>query len=649
MTSIERVRVLLVEDDEDDYLLTVDYLEQIPNYQFDIKWLSDYQGVLDELKQQPVDLCFLDYHLGAHTGLSILEAAKSLKLSTTFIMLTGQSDERLDKEALAHGADDFLLKSEISSPRFNRAILYALSRRDLENERLERYKAEADSRAKDRFMAHLSHELRTPLTSIIGYTELLRDNRQLSNIKPELDIIHNNSQHLLNLLNDVLDLSKINASSLNIEKSPTELGPLIADLQSLFSMETKKKGIALSIVAKGDLPKAIMTDAKRLKQILINLVYNAIKFTPEGKVEVVFKLVQQSQNYYLNVAVQDTGIGIAKEKQKQIFKPFEQLQDTITRTSEGAGLGLAISAALVELFGGKIALESEVGVGSTFCFDIDLGTDIGECQPLSLAASKSDESHVCPLSLKGDVLIVEDLPEIQTLLKNLISNTGAKVACANNGLDAVNLVCSDEQAFDLIFMDLHMPEMGGREAIVTLRKQGINTPIIALTAAAQKDNIDTLLALGFDGIITKPINTELLYQSLEAHLQAKPCTSERPASSASENATKQRILVVEDDKNTRDLMCLLFDSLGCESHSVSGFSECCALLDNDTAFDTICLDLNLADGSGLTLASEIKARECDANLVIVSGSEPPAEALAKHQIEHVILKPVSLADLKQVI
>ncbi len=199
MTSIERVSVLLVEDDEDDYLLTVDYLEQIPNYQFDIKWLSDYQGVLDELKQQPVDLCFLDYHLGAHTGLSILEAAKSLKLNTTFIMLTGQSDDRLDKEALAHGADDFLLKSEISSPRFNRAILYALSRRDLENERLERYKAEADSRAKDRFMAHLSHELRTPLTSIIGYTELLRDNRQLSNIKPELDIIHNNSQHLLNL------------------------------------------------------------------------------------------------------------------------------------------------------------------------------------------------------------------------------------------------------------------------------------------------------------------------------------------------------------------------------------------------------------------------------------------------------------------
>ncbi|MFY8350489.1 response regulator [Pseudoalteromonas sp. SSM20] len=649
MEKLNQVKVLLVEDDEDDYLLTVDYLEQIPNYQFDVTWLCDYQSVLDLLAKKHFDLCFLDYQLGTHTGLSILKVAKSLKLSTTFMMLTGQSDENLDAQALAFGADDFLLKSEINSPRFVRAILYALSRRDLESERLERFKAEAESRAKDRFMAHLSHELRTPLTSIIGYTQLLRENQQHSTIKPELDIIHNNSEHLLNLLNDVLDLSKINASSLSLEKENTALGPLIADLQSVFSMEAAKKGIALNIITKGDLPKTINTDAKRLKQILINLVYNAIKFTPKGKVDVVFELLKQNTQYHLKVSVIDTGIGIANDKLTQIFKPFEQIQDTITRTKEGAGLGLAISAALVKLFGGEINVQSQLGEGSTFSFSIHLGEHIDTCQPLDLALNQKTQTPTLAPTLSGNVLIVEDLPEIQTLLNNIISSTGACVTCANNGREAVDLLSSQQQQFDIVFMDLHMPEMGGKEAIIALRERNIHSPIIALTAAAQKDNIDTLLALGFDDIITKPINTELLYQSLQKHLENTPSKTSNAATSNFANRSEKCILVVEDDKNARDLMCLLLQSLDCEVLGVGSYGECVELLKHDSQFDTICLDLNLSDGSGLSLASIIREHNCDANLVIVSGSEPPAEQLAEHQIEHVILKPVSLNDLKNVI
>lgn len=245
MQHAQVVKLLLVEDDEDDYILALDYLQQIPNYQFEVTWLSEFDEVLQALESDQFDLCLLDHQLGKHTGLTILEAAKALPINTSFMMLTGQADEVLDADALALGAQDFLLKSEISSPRFIRAIRYALSRRELESERLERLRAQATSRAKDRFLAHLSHELRTPLTSIMGYTDLLLTRSELDNIKPELSIIHNNSQHLLNLLNDVLDLSKINANSLQVEPSEICLAHCLPICTACFPWLRIKRAFSL--------------------------------------------------------------------------------------------------------------------------------------------------------------------------------------------------------------------------------------------------------------------------------------------------------------------------------------------------------------------------------------------------------------------
>ena len=212
-------RVLLVEDDEDDYLLTSDYLQQVSNYQFEIQWTDSAVEALVLLKQNKHDICLLDFQLGSLNGLKVLKQAINAGCTIPIIMLTGQSDSQLDNNALDAGAVDYVIKSELNTTRFHRAIRYALSRKEVENERLERIKAETKNRSKDKFVAHLSHELRTPLTSILGYTELLLSHQENTHIKSELNTILNNGKHLLGLLNNVLDLSKIAADKLELNNA----------------------------------------------------------------------------------------------------------------------------------------------------------------------------------------------------------------------------------------------------------------------------------------------------------------------------------------------------------------------------------------------------------------------------------------------
>ncbi|WP_125720400.1 response regulator [Pseudoalteromonas rubra] len=646
MQHAQLVKLLLVEDDEDDYILALDYLQQIPNYQFEVTWLSELDEVLQALESDQFDLCLLDHQLGGHTGLTILEAAKALPINTSFMMLTGQADEVLDADAQALGAEDFLLKSEISSPRFIRAIRYALSRRELESERLERLRAQATSRAKDRFLAHLSHELRTPLTSIMGYTDLLLTRSELDNIKPELSIIHNNSQHLLNLLNDVLDLSKINANSLQVEPSEICLASLLADLHSLFSMAADKKGLQFAIHTDAPLPAYIESDEKRLKQVLINLVYNAIKFTPSGQVSIEVRPAAEGK---LCFAIEDTGIGIPQDKLTHIFKPFEQVQDSTTRSEEGAGLGLAISSALIRLLGGSLQVESSVGSGSTFSFTIEPGQCSGQLGQLDLLATTVNRPSTKITNLSGKVLIVEDLPEIRQLLGQLITATGADVSYAENGKVACDLLTQAGADFDLVFMDLHMPVLNGKDAIVKLRAQGISTPIISLTAAAQKGNLDTLKALGFNDTLTKPINVTQLESCLQDYLSAQPAQDTLTTQPGDSNVEKRRILLVEDDPDARNLMKLLLESLECEVVAAGSCAEGLSQLDKHADFDVVMLDLNLPDGSGLALVAAIHKRQSPAKLVVVSGSEPDPDALLSYPVSQVLLKPVSLPDLAAIV
>jgi two-component system sensor histidine kinase/response regulator len=647
-------RLLLVEDDEDDYILTCDYLEQLGSHTFDVEWLSCPEQAISVLSENKHDICLLDYRLGASDGLEVLKRAVANGFRGPIIMLTGQSDEALDSAALDAGAVDYLVKSEMNSSRFARAIRYALARRDVEDERVERLKAEAENRSKDRFLAHLSHELRTPLSSILGYTELLMQSEKNRHLNNELGVIYRNGKHLLSLLNDVLDLSKIAADKLELNCSDVNFDSLMADVYTLMRVSALDKGLKLKFESQQALPLIINTDATRLRQILINIINNAIKFTNQGEIVVRAWTAWVNEREMLFFSIKDTGLGIPHEKQALIFKPFEQIADVESRDVGGAGLGLAICAELLARMQGSIELESTLGEGSEFILSIYPG-NIREVerQVLSFDSSPDCQQKLSTLSTSGRVLVVDDLKDLRVLVGHMITSTGADVEFAENGKQAIEKVASAEQAgkpFDIVFIDLHMPVMGGKEATIELRKMDYQGPIIALTAATMKGVKSELSALGFNDMIAKPVDTGLLYQVLNHYIcqgKTEPVVAREDSLALTQQST--RYLLVEDDGDAAQITQLLLESLGVETVIADSCAACMDILHDDQRFDKVLLDMHLPDGEGLDLAAKINQEYAGLALVVVSGAEPDPEKMKQLDIEQVLLKPINLGILSELI
>ena len=647
-------RVLLVEDDEDDYILTSDSLNQLEAYSFEIEWATNPTQALERLKLNIFDICLLDYHLGAQSGLEVLHQAEQANCQTPIIMLTGQVDDSLDADALAAGAVDYLNKEEISTARFARAVRYALARNDATKERLERLKAETQNRSKDRFLAHLSHELRTPLTSILGYTELLLSSEKARLAASELNIILSNGKHLLSLLNDVLDLSKIAADKLELNPSQVHLDSFIADVFFLLQINAHEKGLSLVIQSKTDLPETIFVDATRLRQILINLTYNAIKFTEQGQVTITLSLVGIGEGTRLHVEVQDTGIGIPPERLASIFKPFEQIEDIVTRKEVGAGLGLAICTELVKRMGGELAVESQIGQGSCFRFAIHPG-DLSQVNRQKLAFNKTaissfDESVS---ALKGKILVVDDANDIRHLLRTICANFGLQVDTAQNGQQALEKCqqsMASEHTYDLVLMDIHMPVLDGREAIAKIRQLGFNSPVIAVTAAALKGVKQSLIELGFTEVLHKPFNKQTLYEALSVFLphDAIPLIAS-PNSVNKKSVSSTSILLVEDDPDAANITQLLLQSLGATVDVAHNGQQCLTLLESQAAYSKILLDLHLPDFDGLALAQKIRLLYPNLDIIMVSGAQIEQSQIQALGIKQSLLKPLNLAKLQSLL
>ncbi|MCQ8879071.1 response regulator [Pseudoalteromonas shioyasakiensis] len=649
-------KLLLVEDDEDDYILTCDYLEQLSSHTFDIDWISEPEKAVAMLSKNQHDICLLDYRLGASDGLVVLKQAIENGFTGPIIMLTGQSNEALDSAALDAGAVDYLVKSEMSNSRFARSIRYALARRDIEDERIERLKAEAENRSKDRFLAHLSHELRTPLSSILGYTELLMQSECNETAGHELGVIYRNGKHLLSLLNDVLDLSKIAADKLELTCADVNLDSLMADVFTLMRVSALDKGLSLRFESLHPLPLVVSIDATRFRQILINIINNAIKFTEQGEIIVRAWTQIVDNKEMLFFSIKDSGLGIAKEKQELIFKPFEQIADVESRSVGGAGLGLAICSELLNRMQGGISLESEVGVGSEFTISLYPGNikDV-ERHVLKLDLTPNMQQKTAPCQVSGRVLVVDDLRDLRVLVGHMLSSAGAKVDYAEHGkqaLDKVNRAQQQGQPYDIVFLDIHMPVMGGKEATIELRKMGFAGAIIALTAATMKGIHSELTALGFNDVIGKPVDASLLYQCLQGYLTEtrKPvvANTEKVKKDAEATATS-RYLLVEDDADAAQITQLLLESLGVETAIADSFEQCMTMLKTDANYDKVLLDMHLPDGSGLELAQYVKQHYPHLKRVIVSGVEPDPIQIEQLKIEQVLLKPINLALLSDLI
>ncbi|MBU2870233.1 ATP-binding protein [Colwellia sp. E2M01] len=364
--------------------------------------------------------------------------------------------------------------------------------RELENLTKELEKAD---QVKNQFLANMSHEIRTPLTAIVGHAEaLIYDDVDKSKVKEDVQVIHGNSLHLLELINDILDLSRIEANKFELETQTLDLGDLIQDLSYTFKAQAQQKNLCFAIEHDLPLPFWIEIDSLRLKQILLNLCNNAIKFTEQGKVT----LAIQWQNEQLTFNVIDTGIGLDKAQLSQVFEMFTQADNSISRRFGGSGLGLSLSKQLAKLMSGNIVVTSILGKGSQFCLTLPCQRNVDNSHNAELPVL------ACANTLfNGSVLLAEDHDDNRRLIARLLANLGLTVLVAKNGKEAVQL-CVEHQP-DLILLDIQMPEMDGVEAFKALRDLGCNKPIYALTANAMSHEVSRYLGLGFTGHLKKPI------------------------------------------------------------------------------------------------------------------------------------------------
>ena len=397
--------------------------------------------------------------------------------------------------------------------------------RKLAEEGLQKAKEQAEfaNISKSAFLANTSHELRTPMTAILGYAEILLDASQSADDRRQcVQTIHRNGEHLLSIINDLLDISKIEAQKVTVEKLTTALPQLIADVIGLTRPWALKKGLAYEVEFSGETPATIETDPLRAKQILVNLIANAIKFTQAGTVKLT---VRREISYFrqtLYFSVTDTGIGMTEEQIGKLFQPFTQADESTTRRFGGTGLGLTISQRLSRLLGGDIAVQSEPGKGSTFTVHLDGGPREGVQTIDYLTVDQlivgADEQFVGDIvSLSGRVLLAEDGEDNQNLIASHLRKVGVDVTIATNGREAVDQVKA--RAFDLVLMDMQMPEMDGYSATRTLRQLGHALPIIALTANAMAEDRVKCLDAGCSEYLSKPISRAQLLRAVSKSLK----------------------------------------------------------------------------------------------------------------------------------
>ncbi len=380
--------------------------------------------------------------------------------------------------------------------------------------------AEAANRAKSEFLANMSHEIRTPMNGVIGMTTLALDTPPGPEHRGYLETARNSAQSLLGLINDILDFSKIEANKLQIDNAPFAVDELLVQLTTPLRLKAEARGLHFAIETAPDVPAWLYGDQVRLRQILVNLVENAVKFTAAGHVALSVRRAAGDPDR-IRFDISDTGIGIAKDKQQLIFEAFAQADGSTTRRYGGTGLGLSITAKLVALMAGSLSLESELGRGS--CFSVELPLPAAAAAPVAPAAATAPAPRAAGGGLH--VLLAEDNPVNQLVARRYLERAGHSVVVADNGFTAV--AAYQREPFDLVLMDLQMPEMDGLEATAGIRRieaeRGTRTPIVALTAHATAGDRERCEAASMDGYASKPIQREQLFAEI-ARVTSRPAT-----------------------------------------------------------------------------------------------------------------------------
>jgi len=402
---------------------------------------------------------------------------------------------------------------------------YIIMSEDITEIETARKKAENANEAKGEFLSNMSHEIRTPLNAIIGMTSIGYSSDDIEKKDYSFVKITEASKHLLGVINDILDMSKIEASKYSLSLAPFDVKEMLRRVVDVISFRVKEKRQKLTIHLDPNIPGTLIGDDQRIAQVITNLLSNSVKFTEdEGRIHVELRLKEETdRDCVILVAVRDTGIGISPEQQKRLFKSFEQAESSTSRKYGGTGLGLAICKGLVELMGGKIWVNSELGKGSMVSFTMRLAYDKDlQGQVNAYEANPVVESIEAHKFEDNTILLVEDVEINREIVTTLLEPTKLKIDCAENGVEAVKMFLRNPSKYDLIFMDIQMPEMDGFGATKRIRESGAErakeVPIIAMTANAFKEDIDKCLEAGMNGHIGKPLSLELVIETLEKYL-----------------------------------------------------------------------------------------------------------------------------------
>jgi PAS domain S-box-containing protein len=440
-------------------------------------------------------------------------------------------NQTLELTALNRHGDEFPIEITITNPirsdhkYFFGAFIRDISTRKQREQELKQAKesAEAATRAKSEFLANMSHELRTPLNGVLGYAQLMQRSTSLTADQREsLDAISKCGSHLLDLINDVLDLSKIEAGRMELEPVPTDLRQLTVDLSYVIAEPVRRKGLRFDVELADDLPTRVVVDGRHLRQVLLNLLGNAVKFTPIGELT----LIVSRKDDRLAFEVRDTGIGIPHEHLSSIFEEFRQTRDG--SAAGGTGLGLTISRRLVHAMGGKLGVKSTVNEGSSFFFDIPLIT--AEASVLSTSEEESPMlgAHLAP-GTNLTVLVADDSSVNRRILASLLESAGAQVITASGGVEAVELTAKYRP--NVVLMDLRMIDLDGLTATrrILAEPETENTPVIMVTASAFGDSRQAASDAGCVDFIVKPVRADHLFRMLQKHLKVRFVTSDEEA------------------------------------------------------------------------------------------------------------------------
>ncbi|MDQ8181228.1 response regulator [Pelagicoccus sp. SDUM812005] len=496
------IQILIVDDSDTDAEI-VDLTLEDPRLRrsYRSQRTADIQSSLELLKEQSFDLILLDLGLPDSHGVASVE--KMIRhANCPIVVLSGQSDETVAIQAVQSGAQDYLLKDELNARSLEKAILHSIERYAL-NQKLEAAmeKAETANQAKNDFLAVMSHEFRTPMNGIIGNLNLLRSLSLPSEAEELIANMEMCAESEMALIGDLLDISRIEAGKLHVEAQAFNPLELIQSAVKIMSFNAKAKGLELLTSLDPNIPQEFVSDHHRLRQILINLLGNAIKFTDEGEVRLK---VQRTTPHELFFSIHDTGVGIDSSKVASVFEAFTQADSSYERRYKGTGLGLTICKRLVEMMGGKIGVESSLGVGSVFSFTL---VDMSQGQALPVPHPDTDPSETETPAPPLSILLIEDEPLSRNLMVSILKNRGFSPLVAQDGLQGVQLALNNE--CDLILVDLRMPQLDGfettRRILANLKGKRRKPYITALTACDSTDDRARCALAGMDDFISKPI------------------------------------------------------------------------------------------------------------------------------------------------